>query len=226
MMFRRPGKGTIVLLLITSIVSLLTVIYERIGINSLEFFSLNTAKFPDPYFWKYITTGFIIPPTNPTNLIFSLLGVYFLGSMLESVLSYKKLLTLSFVSILISFLFTEIFGFIFGISKWFAPLHPFGLSVLFATLGSAYGKLMPQNNIHVMFLLPVKGKWFAFIPIAFIMFDVLYGIPPTEGIFSIVVATIIGWNFNWFIYNKYVITQFVTKNRHNIENKEKNKILN
>ncbi len=226
MMFRRPGKGTLTLLLITTIISLLTVIYERIGINSLEFFSLNTAKFPDPYFWKYITTGFIIPPTNPTNLIFSLLGVYFLGSMLESVLSYKKLLILSFSSILISFLFTEIFSLFFGISKWFSPLYPFGLGVLFATLGSAYGKLMPQNNVNVMFLLPVKGKWFAFIPIAFILFDVLYGIAPTEGILSILIGTLIGWNLDWFIYNKYTITQFVTKNRYNVESKEKNKILN
>lgn len=225
-MFRKPGKGTITLLLITTIISLLTVIYERLGINSLEFFSLNTHKFPDPYFWKYLTTGFIIPPTNPTNLIFSLLGVYFLGSMLESVLSYKKLLILSFISILISFLFTEVLGLIFGVSKWFAPLYPFGLGVLFATLGSAYGKLMPKSNINVMFILPVKGKWFAFIPVAFILFDVLYGIPPTEGIFSILIATLIGWNFNWFVYNKYTITQFVTKGRYSIENKEKNKILN
>lgn len=224
-MFRKPGNGTIVLLCLTSIVSLLTVIYERLNISSLKYFALNSNKFPlDPFIWKWITTGFIIPPSSPTNLIFSLLGVYFLGSMLESQLGTKKLLLLSFISTFISFLITEILGSIFGISSWFCPLYPFGLGVLFATLSAAWGKLFPYKNINVMFVLPIKGKWFAYIPIVFLLFNVLYGMPPTEGVLSIIVATLIGWNFNWFLKQKTIITQFVTKNTHSIE--KKNKILN
>ena len=133
-MFRKPGIGTVVLLCLTSIVSLITVIYERLNISSLKYFALNSTKFPlDPFVWKWITTGFIIPPNGPTNLIFSLIGVYFLGSMLETSLGTKKLLILSLTSIFISFLITEIFGSIFGPifgpSNWLCPLYPFGLEI-------------------------------------------------------------------------------------------------
>jgi membrane associated rhomboid family serine protease len=226
-MFRKPGNATIILIGLTTVISLLTVVYERLNINSLVYFSLNTARFPfDPFIWKWITTGFIVPPTGPTTLIFSLLGVYFLGSMLESYIGTKKLLILSFVSTFISFLVTEIIGLIFGISNWFSPLYPFGLGVLFATLSAAWGRLFPYQTVNLMFAIPIKGKWFAYIPLFFLAFNVLYGMPPTEGLISIIVATFIGWNFNWVLKQKTVITQFVTKNKYNIENKEKNKILN
>jgi membrane associated rhomboid family serine protease len=224
-MFRKPGNGTIALLCVTLFVSLLTIVYERLNISSLKYFALNSNNFPfDPFIWKWITSGFIIPPSSPTNLILSLLGVYFLGSMLESQLGTKKLLILSFTSIFVSFLITEIFGVIFGISNWFSPLYPFGLGVLFATLSAAWGKLFPYGTINVMFVFPIKGKWFAYVPILFLLFNVLYGIPPTEGILSIITATLLGWNFKWFLKQKLTITQFVTKNRHSIE--KKNKILN
>lgn len=225
-MFRKPGNGTVVLLCFTLIISLLTVIYERTGIDSLNYFAINSTKFPDLFLWKWITTGFIVPPSTPINLIFSVLGVYFLGSMLESSIGTKKLLILSFVSIIISFLFTEIVGLIFGISRWFAPIYPFGLGVLFATLSSAWGKLFPYQSVNIMFAIPIKGKWFAYIPILFLAFNVLYGTPPTEGVLSIIIATLIGWNFNWMLKQKTIITQFVTKSNHNIENKKYNKLLN
>ena len=224
-MFRKPGNGTLTLLLITLTINLLTVIYERIGIDSLSYFALNSSKFPvDPFIWKFLTTGFIVPPNGPTSLIFSLLGVYFLGSMLESTIGTKKLLILSFCSIIFSYVFCEIVGILFGISKWVCPTYPFGLGVLFATLTSSWGKLFPYQTVNLMFAIPIKGKWFAYIPLVFLAFDVLYGTPPTEGFISILFATLIGWNFNWMLKQKTIITQFVTKNRHTVENK--NKILN
>jgi membrane associated rhomboid family serine protease len=224
-MLRKPGNGTIILLCLTAIVSLLTIIYERLNISSLKYLALNSNTFPlEPFIWKWITSGFIVPPNSPTNLIFSLLGVYFLGSMLETQLGTKKLLILSFVSTFISFLGTEIFGLIFGVSKWICPVYPFGLGVLFATLSASWGKIFPYKSINIMFILPVKGKWFAYVPIIFLLLNILYGIPPTEGIFSILIATFIGWNFAWFLKQKTTIIQFVTKKTHNIE--KKNKILN
>lgn len=195
-MFRKPGKGTITLLCLTLLISLLTIIYERIGINSLDLFAINSRKFYfDPFIWKWITTGFIIPPTNPTNLVISLLGVYFLGSMLESTIGVKKLLILSFSSIILSFFITQIFGLFFGYSRWFCPTYTFGLGVLFATLSAAWGKLFPYQNINIFFVLPISGKWFVYIPLVFILIDILYGIPPTEGVISIIIATLVGWNF-------------------------------
>jgi membrane associated rhomboid family serine protease len=226
-MFRKPGNGTLFLLGLTLTVSLLTIIYERLGINSFNFLVLNTSKFTsDPYIWKWITTGFIIPPSNPVNLIFSLIGVYFLCSMLEDHLGTKKLLILVFISVFVSFLITSILSLFIGASKWFSPVYPFGLGVLYASLSAAWGKLFPYRTINVMFALPIKGKWFVYIPIVFLALDILYGSPPTEGVISILSAVFIGWNFNIFYNKRNIITQFVTKNNHNIENKKNKKLLN
>ncbi|MCA9515327.1 MAG: rhomboid family intramembrane serine protease [Myxococcales bacterium] len=95
-----------------------------------------------------------------SHVAFNLLGLYFLGPILEGRWGGRTFLKFFILSGVIGGVFTVLAGLL--VPAWFsAPV--LGASGSILAIIAAYSILLPQSEILLMFVLPVKGRWLIWI---------------------------------------------------------------
>lgn len=109
--------------------------------------------------WTAITYQFL--HSGPLSLFFGAMGLYILGSALETEWGTKEFT----VFWLVATLGGSLAAFIVGTPLYTDPFVV-PVSMLFA-----YAYLFPDMQFFMFFVIPVKVKWLAFIGAAFLLFD-------------------------------------------------------
>src|SRR5947199_5911931 len=107
--------------------------------------------------WRLITYIFILQTQSPLWVIFALWFLWWVGEGLERAWGSFRL-TLYF---LVGMLGTTAAAFFFGSN--------FSNSMLLMSLFLAFAHFYPEENIYILFILPVRIKWLAWVAGAFLL---------------------------------------------------------
>jgi hypothetical protein len=116
--------------------------------------------------WRIITFLFDPPITNPIFAFFFWYMFYFMGSTLESnwgTFRYNVFLLIGYVACLVSAFATYYAVKNAGLPAELIGDMPANNGFLYGTVFLAFARLYPEFVLYIMFVLPVKIKWLAWL---------------------------------------------------------------
>lgn len=181
-----------------------------------EFLALDFKAITSGQIWRLFTFVFYpsIQSIGLINILFLAIEVYlhyFIGTMLENMwgsfrftLYYASGLLLSILGALIMYLFV-------GTTFW-----PAGFDYINESLFLAYATLFPNQEFYLYFVIPIKAKWFAFIYVAIIGYEVITNLSSGSllGVLYAVAIVISMLNFLiFFISTRKISKESVSQHR-------------
>ena len=143
------------------IVYLLMMFTQANDANALAFLTLNTSAVLKGELWRIITYVFVPTSSGIFWLLISLYFYYWIGSTLERQWGTAKF-TLYYISgVLLTAVGVLIASLISGQSYTVAGSYYVNLSMFLA-----FALLFPNTQVLLMFIIPVKMKWLAWLDIA------------------------------------------------------------
>ena len=133
-----------------------------------EYLSLNIYAVLHGQIWRLVT--FLLMPTN-TNIIFVAISVYFyvfLGRTLEAIWGPFKFNVYYFSGVLGTILAAFILYFITGSS---GIIYLIGTEYLNMSIFMAFAVTVPDMQVLLMFIIPIKVKWLAYIDGALLAYE-------------------------------------------------------
>ena len=127
---------------------------------------LDTEKIRHGEVWRLVTYIFIPQTTSPLWVIFALWFLWWVGEGTERAMGAFQF-TLYFVTGMIG---TTIAAFFFGSN--------FSNAMLMSSLFFAFARFYPEELIYILFILPVRIKWLAWIYGALLIFGFVTGSTP------------------------------------------------
>lgn len=136
--------------------------------------------------WRLLTSGLLTSPEHWGHLLFSLLGLYFLGAPLEKRWGPWRLLRFLLTSVLLGNLVT------IAADRWLPAdsqprFHPglvYGPSAAIAAIAVAWSREYPESIVNLFFFVPLRGKVLLWITIGFCVLDLVYPSAMPEGVLS------------------------------------------
>lgn len=146
---------------------------------------------------RYVFAGqiwrlFTYPLINLTgeNIFWIVLILYFyywVGAALEGIWGTLKLNFFFLTGVLLTDLLAVLLYLIFGIPMMVFPTY------LYASLFLAVATLIPEQQVLVFFIIPIKMKWMALVDIGLTVFQIVKSLASVAGIFSTPVWQLILW---------------------------------
>ncbi len=158
--FQIPNLGLYIVVL-QSFGFLLSVI--RPELNIAQRLSLDPMMILQGEWWR-LFTFLAIPLSSGFWMIFVLWFIYFIFSALEAHWGAFKLTFYLFLSVLLTILFAFTFS---------VPVDTF--TEIESTLFLAAAVMMPDYEILLFMILPVKMKWMGWLSVAFLLFQFFFG---------------------------------------------------
>ncbi|MBW8864855.1 MAG: rhomboid family intramembrane serine protease [Verrucomicrobia bacterium] len=158
-----------------------------------QYCALSNDGIAHGHIWQFFSFQFL--HASRGHFVGNMLGLFFLGRMLESMIGGKRFLLLYITSGLIGGVFQIILGLIFP--------TVFGIPVVGASAGvfgvlAALGTLAPESEVLVFFVFPVKMKYIALAGAIVAAFYIL--VPAEIGVAH--AAHLGGMAMGWFFVRK------------------------
>jgi membrane associated rhomboid family serine protease len=139
--------------------SALVFVLVRLNPDFVSMLVLDPVRIRHGEIWRFVTYIFIPQTFSFLWIIFALWFLWFIGEGLERAWGEFRL-TLYF---LVGMIGTTAAAFFFG--------STFSNTMLIASLFYAFARFYPDQVIYVLFILPVKIKWLAWISAAFLLLE-------------------------------------------------------
>jgi membrane associated rhomboid family serine protease len=137
--------------------------------------------------WRLVTSGLLAPP-GILGLVLQLVGLYFLGSVLELQWGARRFLTFFFSAIIVSNLVSLVAGYLApGVALLGQPYFFGPDAAVFATL-VAWSVENGEARVQLYFLIPIKGRYLAWITLATCVFFVATASVQPEGVAGLFAA--------------------------------------
>ena len=151
-------------------------VYFHTGyLNTFKYCALSNEGLAHGFLWQYLTFQFL--HLNGSHIVINMLGLFFIGRVLEPMLSSRQYLTLYLCSGLLGGVFQSLLGLIFP--TFAGPV--LGASASVCGLLAALATLEPDMEMLVFFLLPVRVKYIAWTGAAIALFYTLVPAQPGPG---------------------------------------------
>jgi membrane associated rhomboid family serine protease len=189
--------------LIRIVIGFTALVYVLVYLNRgfESFLTLDPALILRGQVWRLVTYIFIPQTFSPLWVLLALWFLWFIGEGLERAWGAFRL-TLYFV---VGMIGTTIAAFLFGSN--------FSNGMLITSLFFAFARFYPDEVIYILFILPVKIKWLAWIYAAFLMVGFFMG--PNSLRAALIAAFI-----NYFIFfGPEIIHQ--ARHRHDVSTRRK-----
>ena len=146
--------------LIRFIIGFTVLVYLLVYLNRgfESFLTLDPARIMKGEIWRLVTYIFVPQTFSPLWLLLALWFLWFIGEGLERAWGAFRL-TLYF---LVGMIGTTAAAFFFGAN--------FSNGMLIVSLFFAFARFYPEEIIYILFILPMKIKWLAWIMGAFLLF--------------------------------------------------------
>jgi membrane associated rhomboid family serine protease len=131
--------------------------------------------------WRLVTSGLIAPP-GILGLVLQLVGLYFLGSVLELQWGARRFLTFFFSAVVLGNVVSLVAGYLAPGVALLGQHAFFGPDVaVFATL-VAWAVENGDARVQLYFLIPIKGRYLAWITLGTCVYFVATGSAQPEGV--------------------------------------------
>ncbi|MGD0528107.1 MAG: rhomboid family intramembrane serine protease [Polyangiaceae bacterium] len=184
--FPKPGRALWIVLIAMTASGIFTAFLSTWVPGGGLVFDLLAYK-PDhtlPGVWRLLTSGVLTSPEKYSHLVFSLLGLYFLGAPLEKKWGSWRFARFIALSVLVGNLTVLAVSLLVPESaqERFHPGTVFGPMAAITGVAVAWSREYAQSTVNLMFFLPIRGKWLFWITVGFCVLDLIYpsGIP--EGV--------------------------------------------
>jgi membrane associated rhomboid family serine protease len=134
--------------------------------------------------WRLFTSGLLTSPGHWDHLLFSLVGLYFLGAPLERRWGSWRFARFFALAVLLGNLATIVVGAAVGAGAQ-ARFHPelvFGPAAAIAAIAVAWSREYPDSIVNLFFVFPVKASAFLWITLGFCALDLIYPAALPEGV--------------------------------------------
>ena len=196
----KPGKAlraTLVVLAAVSVVSAVVVHWIPGGQQGAELFTLLKfdsglrAIHTQP--WRLITSGLLTSPEGISHTLFTLLGLYFLGTDLERRWGGARLIRLLAISVMVGNLLTWTLAQLLPSVPLFAGQALVGPEAALVATAIAWGRENPTAQIRLFFFLPLTGKRFIWVTLGFCVLGLVYTQSQPEGVVAPFGGALVGY---------------------------------
>jgi membrane associated rhomboid family serine protease len=133
--------------------------------------------------WRLVTSGFLTNPASWGHLIFSLVGIYFLGAPLEKRWGSWRFVRFFLFSIVAGNLVSTLVDRTIGDApERFHPEMVFGPSAAITAIAIAWATEYADSTVQLFMVLPVRGRVLFWITIGFCVLDLVYPAGMPEGV--------------------------------------------
>ncbi|MGH8093306.1 MAG: rhomboid family intramembrane serine protease [Chthoniobacterales bacterium] len=141
----------------------LVFVLARLNPEFVHMLDLNRGAILHGQVWRLVTYIFIPATDSPFWIIFVLLFLWFIGEGLERAWGAFRLNLFYFIGMI----GTTLAAFFFGSN--------FSNTMLNASLFFAFANFYPEEVIYILFILPVKVRWLAWVSAALLLFGFVSG---------------------------------------------------
>ena len=136
--------------------------------------------------WRLLTSGLLTSPQSWTHLLFTLVGLYFLGAPLERRWGGWRFVRFLATAVVLGNLATLAVnaGVPADLRGRFIPALVFGPGAAIAAIAVAWSREYPDSTVNLFFFLPMRGRVFLWITIGFCMLDLIYPAAIPEGVIA------------------------------------------
>lgn len=134
--------------------------------------------------WGLVTSGLLTDPTHWMHLVFSLMGLYFLGATLEKQWGGARFLRFLAIAVVAGNLTTLAVSALVpedGQMR-FHPAFVFGPTAAITAIAVAWSREYANSTVNLFLFLPVRGKTLFWITVAFCVLDLIYPAGLPEGV--------------------------------------------
>lgn len=212
-------RGVKYLIIITTIIYFLQLISKYFDLASLMIilFGLTPSLvFQNLYIHQIFTYLFLHSPTDPTHLLFNMLGLWMFGSPLEEKWGTKIFLKFYFLCGIVGGIFILLSGLIFSSAYNIPTIGQSG--AVFGLIG-AFCIIYAESRILFYFIIPIKAKHMLWI---IIFISILYALAGSPYSFP---AHIGGLICGIFIIKRLYIPSILISNIKGLINRSKGKRL-
>jgi membrane associated rhomboid family serine protease len=151
--------------LIRAIVALNVLVFLLVLLNPgfEKFLALDPLRILHGEVWRLVTYIFLPQTFKPLWLLLALWFLWFIGEGIERAWGPFRLT----LYLIVGMIGTTVAAFFFGSN--------FSNSMLLAALFFAFARFYPDEVIYVLFVLPVKVKWLAWVSAAFLLYGFVVG---------------------------------------------------
>jgi membrane associated rhomboid family serine protease len=135
--------------------------------------------------WRLVSSGLLTDPTSFGDLIFTLLGLYFLAPDLERRWGDLRLICFLLGSILAGNLLVIAVALLAPASALAARFHQpvvFGASAAISAIAVAWARDNANLTVRLFFVVPVRGKWLLWAVIGFAVLHIIFPTVLPEGV--------------------------------------------
>jgi membrane associated rhomboid family serine protease len=133
--------------------------------------------------WRLFTSGLLTNPNQWSHLLMSAVGLYFLGAPLEKRWGSLRFLRFFAIAVLFGNLLTvAVDALPVPAQLRFHPEYAFGPAAAIAGIAVGWALEYPETHINLMFVVPIRGKFFLWITLALCALDLLYPAGLEEGV--------------------------------------------
>lgn len=188
----RPGPAVIFLLLLVGAMSIAQAILVNFAHTQAPFLVLagDADKILHGEVWRLLTASVLTNPGSLSDVLFTLMGIYFLSTEVERRWGARRYLTFVAGAVVFGNLVTTLLHLLPISSSLFHPEIFFGSYAAVAAISVAFSLEMPDIVIRLFFFVPVRGAWLKWVTLVMAVVAVLYGAAGTEGPF----APLAGWS--------------------------------
>jgi membrane associated rhomboid family serine protease len=186
MAFPRPGRALWVVLVAMASLGIGTALLATWGGGASVVFGWLTYE-PGRAFWqpwRLLSSGLLTNPASWGHLLFSLVGLYFLGTPLEKRWGGWRFVRFLALSVLLGNLTTVAVDRALGDAgpERFHPAFVFGPAAAITAIAIAWAREYSNSTVQLFMVLPVRGRVLFWITIGFCVLDLIYPAGMPEGV--------------------------------------------
>jgi membrane associated rhomboid family serine protease len=185
----RPGRGLKVVLITVLAFGIVNGFLHAwvptVGNAVFDALACNIGRVLHGEVWRLVSSGLLTDPTSFADLIFTLLGLYFLAPDLERRWGDLRLVCFLLGSILAGNLLVIAVALLAPASALAARFHQpevFGASAAISAIAVAWARDNANLTVRLFFVVPVRGKWLLWGVIGFAVLHLIFPTVLPEGV--------------------------------------------
>jgi membrane associated rhomboid family serine protease len=137
--------------------------------------------------WRLLTSGLLTDRTQWSHLLFSLVGLYFLGAPLEARWGSWRFVRFLLLGVLFGNLAMLAVGAVAPAEAQggrFAPMVAYGPWAAITAVTVAWSREYADSTVNIFFFVPVRGRTLFWVTLGFCVLDLVYPVGLPEGVIA------------------------------------------
>ena len=194
--FPRPGRALWSVLIVIGVLGILQAFLNTWAGTAIlrEYLDCDVALVKSGQVWRLVTSGVLTSPEQFSHLVYTLIGLYFLGTDLEKRWGAWRFIRFLALSVVVGNLVAMAMGEVVPASAQarFHPQHMYGALAAITGIAIAWSRENAELTVRFLFVIPMRGKVLFWVTLGFCVLDLIYPMSIPEGIVAPFGGVIVG----------------------------------